>query len=189
MTNAVASSTAGSTARKERIANVLRTLAASAWAGGLAIVGAVVAPTVFAIVPAPASADAMTTVFARLDRVAMVCILVLVASEVITLRTRPTQRADIVRGVALFVASAAALFVALVASPRIVALHVAGAIRRVGESGAALDYWHGWAERVSKLELLALIVLLAATGWGAPRRDEPGRAAPVSDDAGAQEST
>ena len=43
------------------------------WLGGLVALGAIAAPVVFAIVPMPASADAMTVVFRRFDLVAMAC--------------------------------------------------------------------------------------------------------------------
>ena len=49
--------------------------------GGFATLGAVVAPLVFGIVPAPASADAMTAVFRRFDSVAIVCAVVVLVAE------------------------------------------------------------------------------------------------------------
>ena len=51
-----------------RIATAISTLAAAVWLGGILVLGAIVAPIVFHEVPAPTSADAMTHVFLRFDR-------------------------------------------------------------------------------------------------------------------------
>ena len=60
---------------------VVQLLAVGLWASGLLTLGAVVAPIVFHVVPAPSSADAMTLVFRRFDGIAITCAAVALVSS------------------------------------------------------------------------------------------------------------
>jgi hypothetical protein len=161
----------------DRALDVGSTLAVAVWLGGYATLGAVVAPLVFGIVPAPTSADAMTAVFQRFDRVALACAAVALLCEVghAALRSRAVTRFDLARAALLTVAAGLAVYGATVVSPHIVGLHQGGAIRGVGPAGLELDAVHHTAELLAKLELALLaaaLVLLAAreTGSAAPHR-------------------
>jgi hypothetical protein len=136
-------------------------LALVPWMGGLAIVGAIVAPTVFRIVPAPGAADAMTIVFRRFDAVAISCALVcLFAEAVIAWRGGKPGRRDLARGGAVVGATACAITVGAWLSPGIHELHRAGAIRGFGPDGAELERLHRLAESTSKIELAFLVAVL-----------------------------
>ncbi len=140
-------------------------LALAAWMGGLATLGAVVAPLVFGIVPAPWSADAMTAVFRRFDVVCEACAVVVVAIEAsLDFLRRPLTWLDGVRGACAVAAAWCGFVVATKVSPMIEALHRAGAVRGSGEDGLALDRAHHLAEALAKFELaaLALLVVLVA---------------------------
>jgi hypothetical protein len=161
----------------DRVLDVVSTLAVALWLGGYATVGAVVAPLVFGMVPAPTSGDAMTAVFQRFDRVAIACAAIALLCEVghAALRSRAVTRFDMARAALLTVAAGLAVYVATVVSPHIVELHQGGAIRGVGPAGLELDAVHHTAELLAKLELALLaaaLVLLASreTGPAAPHR-------------------
>ncbi len=152
----------------ERIASGVALLALSVWLGGLVALGAITAPIVFAVAPFPQNADAMTLVFRRFDLVAMSCAALVLASEALrgALRGagRSMARADLARVAASVAAAAAAVYEATAVSPRIAALHAAGAIRGLGASGVELARLHDVAEECGKLEvvLLVLVVVLHA---------------------------
>jgi hypothetical protein len=132
-------------------------LALAVWAGGLLALGAVVAPIVFRVVPAPTSADAMTLVFRRFDVVAIACAVVaLVAEAAFALRGGKVRRVDHARALCLVVAAALAIVIATWLSPGIAELHRAGAIRGVGEPGLALERLHHLAEALAKGEIAFL---------------------------------
>jgi len=136
----------------------------SLWMGGLIVLGAIVAPTVFRIVPAPSSADAMTIVFRKFDAVAISCALVcLFAEAVMAWRGGKATRLDLVRSVTLVVASACAITVGAWLSPAIQALHRSGAIRSFGPDGTALERLHRIAESTAKAELFFLAAVLVLT--------------------------
>lgn len=80
------------TRRVDLAATVVAVFAAGAWAGGLLVLGAIVAPVVFHVVPAPTSADAMTVIFRRFDRVAMGCGAALALAEVVRGRASGVDR-------------------------------------------------------------------------------------------------
>ena len=108
----------------------IQLLALAVWAGGLLALGAVVAPIVFRVVPAPTSADAMTLVFRRFDVVAIVCAAVaLVAEAAFAVRGGKVTRADLARGLCLVGAAALAITIGTWLSPGISELHRGGAIR------------------------------------------------------------
>lgn len=136
-------------------------LAIAMWAGGLTVLGAVVAPTVFRIVPAPTSADAMTVVFGRFDAIAMTCAAVaLVAEATLAVRGGKVARLDLVRGIAVTIAGALAIIVGGWLSPGIAALHRGGAVRGLGESGQELERLHRLAETAGKGQLFLLLLVL-----------------------------
>lgn len=136
----------------------LQLLALAVWAGGLLALGAVVAPIVFRVVPAPTSADAMTLVFRRFDVVAIVCAAIaLVAEAAFALRGGRVTRSDLARGACLVAAAALAIAIGAWLSPGIADLHRAGAIRGVGDGGLALERLHHLAEALAKAEILLLL--------------------------------
>ena len=136
-------------------------LGAAMWLGGMVTLGAIVAPVVFTIVPAPTSADAMTVVFRRFDVVAVTSAAAMLAAEIWRVRvSEKIARLDVARGISLAVAAALALFEALVLSPRIEELHRAGAVRGLGELGQRLESAHALAEAGAKTEALLLLVFL-----------------------------
>jgi putative copper export protein len=143
-------------------------LALAVWLGGLVALGAVAAPLVFGIVPAPASADAMTAVFRRFDAFAIACgAVVLVVEAAHAALRQPLLRRDLVRGGLGVVAVVLAIVEATFISPHIERLHQGGAVRGVGEAGIELDRVHHLAESLAKAELLlvaAVLVLHALRG-------------------------
>ena len=132
-------------------------LAAGVWLGGLLTLGAIVAPVVFHTIPAPLSADAMTVVFRRFDKVAMACAGIVLAAEAWRV-ARGETKAGLLGGgarmatydaariaIAVF-ASAMAVWQAMALSPEIERLHLEGAIRGSGPLGVRLGsvgYWLG----------------------------------------------
>lgn len=140
---------------------VVEAILVTLWASGLVVLGAIVAPTVFRIVPAPHSADAMTVVFRRFDQVAIYggC-LALFMESLAAWRRKKTTPFDLGRAVALGFAWALALLTGVWLSPGIEALHREGALRGLGESGLRLERLHSLAEAVAKGELLLLVTVL-----------------------------
>jgi uncharacterized membrane protein len=141
-------------------------LAASAWValglwvGGLLTLGAIVAPVVFGVVPAPTSADAMTIVFRRFDHLAVACSIVVLGAEVGMALVVRAKTLDIVRGAVAVLMTACALGVAWYASPKIAALHAGGALRGFETAGMELERFHRIAEALAKGELALGIVLM-----------------------------
>jgi Domain of unknown function (DUF4149) len=136
-------------------------LALALWLGGMLMLGAVVAPIVFSVVPAPTSADAMTLVFRRFDAIAITSAAVVLFCELWRVRITPKiSHADIARGVALAIAGLLALYEGMVVSPRVESLHRAGAIRGSGDLGMQLESAHSLAEAISKGEALLLVVFV-----------------------------
>ena len=147
----------------------LSLLAIAVWLGGFATIGAIVAPLVFGIVSAPASADAMTAVFRRFDSVAIVCaVIVLVVEGIHALVRRPLFRRDLVRGGLGVAAAALAIIEALVVSPHIERLHAGGAIRGLGSAGLELERVHHAAESLAKIELALLVAVLVLHAFRRP---------------------
>lgn len=136
-------------------------LAIAAWAGGLVVLGAIVAPTVFRIVPAPSSADAMTVVFRKFDGVAMVsAAIALVAEATLFLKDGKATRLDLVRGAAAVASGILAILVGAWLSPGISELHRNGAVRGLNDAGIELERLHKLAEAAGKGQLLLLLVVL-----------------------------
>ncbi len=145
------------------VARVVYALALALWMGGLIVLGAIVAPTVFRVVPAPTSADAMTVVFRRFDVIAITCAVLALLSEaaLVKLGTRAlASRWVIVRAAATTIASGLAITEGAWLSPAIAALHEAGAIRHMNAAGMELDRLHHIAESLAKAELVLLLVAL-----------------------------
>jgi uncharacterized membrane protein len=150
---------------KARIFSLVALLACIPWLGGLLVLGAIVAPTVFGIVHAPDSADAMTVVFRRFDRVAIAASAIVLVCEVGLATTTRTLR-DAVRAFLAIAMSALAIYEGTMLSPQIEALHRAGATRGSGDLGLELERAHRAAEMVGKSELLfgvVYVVLLVFT--------------------------
>jgi len=136
-------------------------LALALWTGGLVVLGAIVAPTVFGMVPAPASADAMTVVFRKFDAVAIACALIVLLAEAgLAWRGAQTTRLDLARGGAAVGAGGLAIVTGTWLSPAIQALHDEGAIRGLGEAGAALEQFHRHAASAAKAELFLLLIVI-----------------------------
>jgi uncharacterized membrane protein len=135
-------------------------LALALWVGGLVVLGAIVAPTVFRIVPAPTSADAMTVVFRRFDVIALAAAAAALVCEVLFARRVRSSRIDRVRGAAIVMAAILAIVEAVWLSPAIEALHRAGAIRGLDAPGLALERLHRLAETAAKGELVLLLGVL-----------------------------
>lgn len=136
-------------------------VAIAAWAGGLVVLGAIVAPTVFRIVPAPSSADAMTVVFRKFDAVAMTsAAIALVAEATLFMKDGRATRLDLVRGGAAVVAATLAIAVGAWLSPGISELHRNGAVRGLNEGGIELERLHRLAEAAGKGQLALLLVVL-----------------------------
>jgi hypothetical protein len=128
--------------------------------------GAIVAPVVFHMVPAPASGDAMTTVFRRFDTVAMSCAVLILLSEGARAFAGAVSRLDAARLATAIAAGALAIVQGVWLSPAIEALHRGGAIRGVGEAGLELDAKHHIAEMGGKAQaalLAALLVMLVVS--------------------------
>lgn len=145
------------------VASVVALLAAGVWLGGLLVLGAIVAPTVFREVPAPDSANAMTLVFTRFDKLAMLSAAVVAVAEGVRMRavSTSTSRIDVARIAAIALAGLLAAIQGLWLSPTIVALHEGGAVRGSGPAGERLERFHAWSETCGKTEVLLLVVVIA----------------------------
>ena len=172
MTNTLSTASAKTTSRPFMLGvSVVQLLAIALWACGLVTLGALVAPIVFHVVPAPGSADAMTLVFRRFDAVAITCAVVaLVAEAAFAFRGGRITRSDMLRGAALVIAAALAITVGTWLSPAISALHQGGAIRGLNESGLELERLHRIAESCGKAQLALLLGAFILTVAKASRR-------------------
>jgi uncharacterized membrane protein len=159
--------------RASRGLSIVALVAIAFWVGGMLTLGAIVAPIVFGMVPAPTSADAMTVVFRRFDKVAIACVAIVLLTEVGQAMVRkPLLRIDVARASLSVVGGALVVWQALVVSPRIEALHRAGAIRGFGDLGLELEAAHKLAELGGKTQAVIAIALIAlhVLGAGAARR-------------------
>jgi Domain of unknown function (DUF4149) len=144
-----------------RATAVVSMLAVAVWLGGLLALGAIAAPVVFSVVSFPSSADAMTIVFRRFDLVAMACAAVVMGAEATGAAAgAPFGVSDHLRaGIGSF-AGAVAVLEATSVSPRIAALHRAGAIRGAGSAGLELARLHDLAEWCGKTEVVLLVAVI-----------------------------
>lgn len=158
-----------------RVGFLFSLVAVALWVGGLVVLGAVVAPTIFRNVPAPESANAMTLVFRRFDRVAMACAaIVLVVEVLLALYAKPLLRRDLVRGGVAIVLSAFAIVQGTWISPAIASLHQAGAIRGSGELGVRLEERHRVAEALGKSQVVFGLVFIGLCVWRLSERARAG---------------
>jgi Domain of unknown function (DUF4149) len=140
-------------------------LAASLWLGGIVVLGAVVAPIVFRVVPAPTNADAMTLVFRRFDDVAVACAVVVLVAEAARASAEHARLgvSGVIRVGAALAGSALAAWQAFDLAPKIEALHRGGAVRGVGALGAQLDAAHQLAEGEAKAQVFFVAAFLVAS--------------------------
>ncbi len=146
------------------VASTLALTALTVWIGGLLALGAVVAPIVFHAIPFNMAADTMAVVFARYDKLAMGAAAVVLATEAARGHLAATSRmtrAGLLRAVVSAVLALMAVVEGLWVTPTIARLHAEGAVRGVGEAGAALASAHGLAEQLGKGQALLAIVLIA----------------------------
>jgi hypothetical protein len=145
-----------------RVTAAFALLAVAVWLGGLLVLGAIVAPIVFSVVPFPSSADAMTLVFQRFDLVAMACSAVTLGSEATrSLARAPFGALDHMRAGASVIAAALAVLEGTAVTPRIAALHGAGAVRGIGSAGAQLARLHAVAEWCGATQIVLLVGVVA----------------------------
>ena len=157
--------------RVERIAMGVSLLASAIWLGGIVVLGAIVAPVVFHETPAPSNADAMTHVFLRFDRVALVAFVLVTLAEVVRARIAPPRMwIERARLLAAALAGGLAIVQATWLSPTIAELHGRGAIRGFGELGTLLDVAHHRSELCGKSEVALLVAFVMLAGWRASSR-------------------
>jgi uncharacterized membrane protein len=138
---------------------VLRTYAVALWLFGWVVLGAVVAPAQFKIVPSPFAAEAMTTIFRRFDTIALACAAVVWMTDALLGSSGDARFRHAKRGLAAL-ATVALLLEAFLIAPRIEELFRAGAVRGLGPDGETLNAWHRAAEGAGKLQVLALVLLM-----------------------------
>ena len=141
--------------------DVLIVAALLMYSGGLLVMGAIVAPTVFRSGIASA-ADLMTTIFARFDRVAFALVLLALLGEAIStiLRGSPMDRLRIARGALVVLFAVAVGVQSGHLSPSIARMHAEGVRRYEGPRGMEFDRVHNWSSRVGKV---AVTLAIAAT--------------------------
>lgn len=152
--------------RFDRAAAIVAVIALGLHMGGLVALGACAAPFVFERTPYPFSAQAMAAAFARFDRIAIGCAVVVLGAEVV--RTWARMRRPDVRSIAARLRRYAAILLALAATytglyltPEILRLHQEGVAAGGGLEGTPLGAIHGQAELLGKV-VVALAVLLIA---------------------------
>ena len=155
-----------------RVTTSVSVVAAGVWLGGILALGAIAAPVVFGIVPAPTSADAMAVVFTRFDGVAMTsAVLVLLAEAARAYAREPRTRLVLTRMAVAVITSALAITEGLIVTPKIAGLHRAGAIRGFGPLGQELESTHHLAEQMGKAEVVLLIAFLVLSVITVARTD------------------
>ncbi len=140
-------------------------LAASLWLGGILVLGAVVAPVVFRVVPPPINADAMTLVFRRFDGVAVACAVIVLVAEAARASAEHARLgiSGVIRVGAALGGSALAAWQAFNLAPKIEALHRSGAVRGVGDLGAQLEAAHRLAENEATVQVVLVAAFLIAS--------------------------
>jgi hypothetical protein len=158
------------------IARGFAAFAAAAMAGGLLVLGAVVAPRVFGAVPAPLAGDTMAGIFAAFDRLSLgIAAYIALTESVAAVVTRRQARASW-----WWVMLTAVGMVGLVLlrvfwlTPGIAALHAAHAVRHVGELGARMETLHQLSKRFGTLEVL-LCAAYVLTHFRGYKLSETGR--------------
>ena len=139
----------------------LEIVSMAVWVGGLVALGAVTAPLVFGMVSMPTSADTMTAIFQRFDKIAMTFAALALATEaMLALRGGKSGRGDLVRSGIVTAAAALAIVQGAWLSPAIAGLHQSGVVRGVGDAGLTLDRTHHWAEVGAKGQVLFLLLAI-----------------------------
>ena len=174
-----------------RALTIVALVSIALWMGGMIALGAIVAPVIFGTVPSPLSADAMTVVFRRFDKVAVACAVTLLLTEVgQAIVRKPLLRIDIARAALSVVGAALVMETALSISPKIEALHRAGAIRGLGDLGMQLQTTHNLAELCGKAQAIVAIVLIGIHVFGLSESQKSARIAPEAETrAGTQAGT
>ena len=150
-----------------RALTIVALVSIALWLGGMIALGAIVAPVIFGTVPSPLSADAMTVVFRRFDKVAIACAVTILLTEVgQAIVRKPLLRIDIARAAVSVVGAALVMETALSISPTIEALHRAGAIRGLGDLGMQLQATHDLAVLCGKAQAIVAIVLIGLHVFG-----------------------
>ena len=144
-----------------RLVLVLRVHAVGLWLFGWVVLGAIVAPIQFKIVPSPYAAEAMTRIFRRFDTIALACAAVVWLTDIL-LGNSGESRLRILKRALAGIATIALVVEAMVIAPHIDELFHAGAIRGVGPDGESLQAWHRAAESAGKLQVLTLLLLMAS---------------------------
>ncbi|MFO0644591.1 MAG: DUF4149 domain-containing protein [Polyangiaceae bacterium] len=170
-----------------RLLLTVEAVAVAIWLGGVVVVSAVVAPAVFGMVPAPASADAMVVVFERTSRIAMTASVLALLCEVAASRLRPQVGLhDLARASVLALMAAFAIAEGAIFTPRIADLHRQGAIRGDGPLGERMESAHTGAEIAEKAQFalgIAFFGLLVAPPPPAAKPSTPPEGAPAPEGA------
>ncbi|MEZ4439112.1 MAG: DUF4149 domain-containing protein [Polyangiaceae bacterium] len=159
--------------RLDKAATIVAAIALGLFLGGTIALGACAAPMVFELVPAPLNGKAMGAAFRRFDFIAIGCGVVVLGCE--AFRTflasglfgggrRQATKERILRRARLYGAILLAggiVWTGMVLSPRIMALHEAGARRNVGPEGAELESTHKTAELLGKIDTVLALLLIA----------------------------
>jgi len=156
-----------------RIPTTVALVALTVWVGGLLALGAIVAPVAFGTLPRDLAAGMMAIAFARFDKVAMGAAAVVLGSEAWRLRGSAAvvlDRASMARVIVSVIVTGLACADGLWLTPTITTLHTQGAVRGVGEAGAALASAHALAEQSGKAQVLLAIALIALHVYTLPSR-------------------
>lgn len=150
---------------RERTGLFLTTTSLVMWAGGLTLLGAVVAPHVFlhAGLERAEAGAVMAPLFLAFDRWILALMALLLVGEFLRLGARPLSGISLILAVALallLVGSGA--WSALGVGPAIDHLRLQGAHAGVGPEGLRFDRLHNQSERLGKFQVLGCAALLAA---------------------------
>jgi hypothetical protein len=159
----------------DRAAASVAVLCAGSLFGGLLALGFCAAPMVFKLAPAPFSGNAMGAAFARWDRVAVAFSALLLVCEVVrtwAARGRSRRLVPRIRRMAAVLVGLLAVYIGTNVSPRILALHDAGARRGDGTEGAELEAIHKTAEIFGKLEAALAVALVGLHVFTLRTRDD-----------------
>lgn len=146
------------------------------YSGGLLVIGAIVAPTVFRS-GLSAAGDLMTTIFSRFDRVAIALVVVALVAEAVATVTRgaPMDRLRVARGALVILFAAAVGVQSGYLSPSIARLHAEGVRRYEGPRGMEFDRIHNWSSRVGKFAVSLALAASVAVLLDRQRQPSQGR--------------
>jgi hypothetical protein len=155
---------------RERTGLFLTTASLVMWAGGLTLLGAVVAPHVFlhAGLGRAEAGAVMAPLFLAFDRWILALMAVFMVGEFLRLGARPLAGALRLSGVALaLILVGSGAWSSLRIGPAIERLRLEGARAGVGPEGLRFDRLHNQSERLGKFQVLGCAALLAAA-WIPP---------------------